>query len=153
LPNISGVHQLEKEEKESHVAYTEEKQMYTFHLENLNRTAHMEYLGVVRAQPVIRGRRTERLHKAPKFGGRRRWKCNKKYIWRIWICNRRVNKRPIPPAVFERPFMFSRVQVPLAYALFFIIAIRSTGWKKTMNGKQFCSCRLRTLVCVNMEMF
>lgn len=43
--------------------------MYTFYLENLKRTAHMECLGVVRAQPVIRGRRTERLHKAPNLGG------------------------------------------------------------------------------------
>jgi hypothetical protein len=45
LPNISGVHQLEKEEMESHVAYTEGKQMYTFYLENLKRTANMECLG------------------------------------------------------------------------------------------------------------
>ena len=43
--------------------------MYTFYLENLKRTAHMEHLGVVRAQSVIRGR-TEWPHKAPKFGGR-----------------------------------------------------------------------------------
>jgi len=100
LPNISGVLQLEKEEKEIHVAYTEGKQMYTFYLENLKRTAHMEHPGVVRAQPVIRGHRTERLHKAPKFGGRRRWKCNKEYMWRILICNGRVHKRSIPPAVF-----------------------------------------------------
>jgi hypothetical protein len=30
LPNIIGVHQLEKEEKERHVACKEEKKMYTF---------------------------------------------------------------------------------------------------------------------------
>jgi hypothetical protein len=73
LPNISGVLQLEKEEeKEIHVAYIEGKQMYTFYFKNLKRTTHMEYLGVVRAQPVIRGHRTERLNKAPKSGGRRR---------------------------------------------------------------------------------
>ena len=46
--------------------------MHTFYLENLKRVAHMEYLGVVRVQPVIRGRRTERLHRAPNFGERRR---------------------------------------------------------------------------------
>jgi len=73
--------------------------MYTFYLENLKRTAHMKHLGAVTAQSVISGRRTERLYKAPKFGGHRRRQRNKKYIWRILICNRRVNKRPTSPAL------------------------------------------------------
>lgn len=86
--------------------------MYTFYLENLKRTVHMKHLGVVRAQSVICGRRTERLHKAPKFGGHRRCKCNKKYIWRILICNQRVNKRSIPPADMNALLRFYEFKFP-----------------------------------------